>query len=161
MIEELISMEGPATKQDLSFLAGLCILALQDLGHINRSEFKEWHIDFGDVYEQKGLLGATSQTEEGKLLILISPQVTKSKLLATVAHEAVHLIQFMKQDTERVGPDKIKWKGKEYQILPGADPEYDNQPWEEEAYRLAPHIIGTLKTVPKDQIEKVRKSFYT
>jgi hypothetical protein len=143
------------THKDLGFLATLCILALKDLGHIERSQFKQWAIQFSDTCIETHVLGGTLRVN-GNQAILISPNITKANVLETIAHEAVHLIQHMKGDVKSgEGHGVIEWKGVPYKILPGNDPGYDKQPWEEEAYRLTPEIIADLKSVPVTEIMKV------
>jgi hypothetical protein len=157
MNEELERLGDPITQWDLFFLLTLCIIALQHPGHIHVIQLEPFGIDFGDVCEEKGLLGGTIQTENGQG-VLINPKIDKSKLLTTIAHEAVHLIQFMKGNTKRTqGRGVIEWMGKLHKILTPNDPAYDDQPWEEEAYRLTPQIIDYLHSVPKDEMVKLRE----
>jgi hypothetical protein len=149
MYEEL---EESITEQDLQFIAEVCLRALNDLGYIDENQLKPWRIQFSDTCLETGVLGGTLPIDDHHG-ILISPKVTKANVLETVAHEAVHLIQWMKGDTKSgEGDSVIEWKGTPYKILPGNDPGYDNQPWEEEAYRLAPEVIDKLKHTSLTQL---------
>lgn len=151
--EELI------TRNDLIFFATVCLLSLKELKYIDMSQMRPWHIDFGDVCEEKGLWGGTSGIDD-KQLILINPNLSKENILPTVAHEAVHLMQFMKGDAKNGdGFSVIEWKGEKFEILPGNHPDYENQPWEEEAFRIAPEILADLKKVPIMEIMQVWRSW--
>jgi len=146
------------TENDLKFLVTLCILSLKDLGYIHRDQIRSWGIVFKEECEERGVLGGTL-LNDGVQGILINPNAKKDNILSTIAHEAVHLIQFMKGDAQNgQGYGEIVWKGETHKVLPGNHEnhaEYDSQPWEEEAYRLAPQIVADLRKVPIDQITQV------
>jgi hypothetical protein len=158
MIDDSENLHDQISLRQLKYCGVLCTLSLNRLGHIDIRRCTQTDIVFGSVREEKGLLGGTSQTEDGRQLIVIDPKVSKEDLWGTVAHEAVHAIQFMKGDAKRVGPGLIKWKGKQYQILPAGHPDYANQPWEEEAYRLAPQVIAKIQTFPQEHLNDLWSS---
>ena len=61
----------------------------------------------------------------------ISGKMSIKRTLITLAHEMVHLRQF--RDNElMLGFTKSRFRGKTYSI----DHDYDDQPWEKEAYEL-------------------------
>ena len=146
------------TVNDLTFLATLCILSLKHLGHIEISQCGKWEIAFRDECQQRGVLGGTLKIDDVQVM-LINPTATKSNVLSTIAHEVVHLGQFMKGDAQPgEGKAELIWKGEIHTILPGTHEihaEYDAQPWEEEAFRLAPEIIADIHKVPIVQIAEL------
>lgn len=147
------------TDQDLRFFATVCMLSLRDLGYIPPGEWRPWAIEFSDECEGRRVHGGTLQNSNGQG-ILINPNATRDTLPGIIAHEAVHLVQFMRGDARNGSvPGRIDWKGISYQILPGDHPDYEAQPWEEEAYRVAPEIIRDLKKVPITEIMKVWLEF--
>ena len=126
------------TTKELRYCMVICLTGLFHLGYINLSQFRYFQIEFGDECQERGFSGGTSELPNGGALIQINPKISRNKLLETIAHESVHAMQFMIGHAKRVGPGVIGWKGESYTILAGNDPDYDNQPWEEEAYRIAP-----------------------
>ena len=54
------------------------------------------------------------------------------QILTWLAHEMVHLKQFVRRELCDYENLRVQWKSKTY----GKELTYDNQPWEKEAYRL-------------------------
>ena len=55
-----------------------------------------------------------------------------SQILTWIAHECVHLKQFVKRELYDYEDDSVQWKTKRYKHTM----DYDDMPWEKEAYRL-------------------------
>ena len=55
-----------------------------------------------------------------------------NQILTWLAHEMVHLKQFVRKELWDYETGSVQWKSKRYVRSPG----YDDQPWEKEAYRL-------------------------
>ena len=54
-----------------------------------------------------------------------------SQILTWLAHEMVHLKQFVRKELWDYETGRVQWKSREYGRV-----DYDDQPWEKEAYRL-------------------------
>ena len=157
MSDELKDADETVTTRDLKYSVVVCLTALLHLGYIKPGEFAGFHSDFDDVCEEKGLLGGTSPDGQGGQ-VLINPKVKRSQLFEIIAHESVHAIQYMKGRARRVGAGVIDWQGVQYQILPGDDPNYDNQPWEKEAHQIAPIVIDKINTFTEEELERLWQS---
>lgn len=156
-------MATPATREDLKFLATLCIVAAHDLKYIETTDFGNWTIMFDDKgdLEKQHFLGATV-SQDYVNYISLNPKLTEDNILAVIAHEIIHQIQFMRGDAQYSdGISGITWKGQQVELLPGNHPDYRNQPWEEEAYRLAPNILKSIKDVGINSIMKVYMTYDT
>ena len=96
-------------------------------------------IDFVNKLDAYGL--CEGDRDYAKITIAKKCPVTGRKLgftemMHTLAHEMVHARQFLRG--ELVAEGAWKWKGR------NADGyEYDNQPWEKEAYRLETELFHT------------------
>lgn len=159
----MVKPATPATEEDLKFLVALCVVSLCDQGHFKPSDFGNWAICFDETgeVEKKGFLGATG-SQDNVQHILLNPKLTEKNLFPTIAHEMIHVTQFMKGDAENGdGINRMKWKGVEYELLPGNHPDYEKQPWEEEAYRLAPQILAHIKSVSSRSIIQIYMQFRT
>ena len=97
-------------------------------------------------------MAAMGPDENGIPVILVNPKISKRKVLDTIAHEAVHLIQYMKGDAKRIGPGVLEWKGKQHQVTLTDGPGYDEQPWEEEAFRIASEVVVYMNLIEKDKV---------
>ena len=53
------------------------------------------------------------------------------QILTWLAHEMVHLKQFVRKELWDYETGRVQWKSREYGKV-----DYDDQPWEKEAYRL-------------------------
>jgi len=152
MNQELKITDEPVGQLELALVAAACLDALERLGYIDPGQRTPWTLDFGDVCEERGLMGATGPDTDGMLAILINRKISRRKVLETIAHEAVHLIQYMKGDAKRIGPEVLEWKGKPHQLMLTDGPGYDDQPWEEEAFRLAPEVVAYLYREARDKV---------
>lgn len=154
-------MENKATKKDIAFLGTLCLIIGKRLGFIEMQQMQPWHLEFDEwgKLDEKNLLGATGSTGSTHF-VLLSPGLNEKNLLSTIAHESVHLIQFMTGAAQiGDGLTQIVWKGQSYDILPEDSPDYESQPWEEEAFRHAPQILKAIQSVPELYILDTWKRF--
>src|SRR5688572_24967482 len=95
------SAESTISDEDLKFLASVCMLSLKDLGYIPSDSWKAWAIEFSDHCEEQRAHGATLQTSRGQG-ILLNRNTTRANVLEIIAHEAVHLVQFMRGDVRNI-----------------------------------------------------------
>ena len=63
------------------------------------------------------------------------------QLLIWLAHEMVHLKQFVRNELCDYETKKVRWKSRVY----SEDLEYDDHPWEKEAYRLEEPLYKEFK----------------
>ena len=63
-----------------------------------------------------------------------------NQILIWLAHEMVHLKQFVRKELWDFEPNRVQWKTKSFGRLP-----YSKQPWEREAYRLEKPLYNEFK----------------
>ena len=62
------------------------------------------------------------------------------EILTWLAHEMVHLKQFVRKELWDYETGQVQWKSRTYSRAP-----YDDQPWEREAYRLEKSLYNEFK----------------
>lgn len=83
--------------------------------------------------------------------IRINARLDKLQRIKLLAHEMLHVRQYLTGDLEIIKPKKIKWKGKEYPYSLSCDRE---APWELEAYRHDQYLAKILRAIP-DEVPKI------
>lgn len=135
--EELLKL------QKMKKVAALFLGMLETQGYIYQNQISQWDVLYNDDLTQKGKLAGTIPYTEGPI-ICVSPEISESEIVTTLAHEIVHVMQYMKGDAERTEEGKFLWKGELYEILPSDDPNYCEQPWEKEAYELSQKLLEIM-----------------
>lgn len=77
-----------------------------------------------------------ADVEDGVGQITINRNIAKSELVPTIFHEMVHIKQILSNDLV-IGEGKrpSEWRGMQY------SDNYENLPWEQEAFRLEQHMM--------------------
>ncbi len=150
MIEEVITQRMLVEiiiRDWMKIAAKACLNILVQLGHIEENQISTWDIKYEPEVAQKGMLAGTITDDSGKQIICVDPNVKLAEIIEVIAHETVHLMQYMKGEAKYYDANSIIWQGKTYQLLPANHPKYKEQFWEEEAFRLAPQIIKMLNLI--------------
>ena len=107
-----------------------------------------WYVAFDDVRLAKNKVGGGfSLDSRGIPVIYLPTGASRMGMAERVAHEFVHLAQFMREDYEPLFGGFTEWKSDPYPTLPGDDPDYPKQPWEAEAFALAPVLLEYLRSM--------------
>lgn len=83
-----------------------------------------------DEYGYASVKGCTSPKKDRQYLIEINPHIGARDILDTLAHEMVHIKQYVYGETNE---SLTRWKGQ----MISADIDYFNHPWEIEAYGMS------------------------
>ena len=78
------------------------------------------------------IMNDVDKPREFELEIDASTKHPTSQILTWIAHECVHLKQFVNQELFDYEDETVQWKSKRYKLSMN----YDDMPWEKEAYRL-------------------------
>ena len=71
--------------------------------------------------------------------ITLNKKLENNVLLETLAHEMIHVKQWVRGELKDTNCGRQLWKGKDY-----TNTDYDNQPWEIEAHRLEHEWVKTI-----------------
>lgn len=88
-------------------------------------------ISLEDSLKKEGAYGFCEEVEKREFVITVDKTVSLRNMIATLAHEMVHMKQHIKGEL-KYNPQTVMWKSKTYSY----DHSYKNQPWEKEAFRL-------------------------
>ena len=97
-----------------------------------------------DLEEERGFRAATSLIGDSHIVI-VNPGISDDQINRTMAHESVHLMQHFRGDIRREGPGLVNWKGESYTLVSPERPEYEEQPWEQEAYSVGARLLEALE----------------
>ena len=128
-------------------MLSLSLAKLVEMNHVRREEVNgNWRIEFNCAkLQRKNFGGATTLDSNNHLVVYLSSQLNVEGLMFVIAHEAVHVAQICRGDYFPSFGFSI-WKGCEHVLLTADDPSYASQPWEAEAFELAPGLFEYLKT---------------
>lgn len=114
-------------------------------------QYKKWHLKFDrEKLTKRKLAGYVSMNRDNTPVLCLSPDLTGNSLVQVIAHESIHLIQVFRGDVF-YGVGYTSWKGKKYKSLPAEHPDYRNQPWEKEAFELAPILYQYLRQYSEEK----------
>jgi hypothetical protein len=66
------------------------------------------------------------------------------ELFSILAHEMVHVHQFVRGDLEDLPNGKVRWKSKTFSDAPTGSKQYYSLPWEKEAYKKQDKLTREL-----------------
>lgn len=78
------------------------------------------------------IMDDVEKPREFELEIDAATKHPKFQILTWIAHECIHLKQFVLGELYDYEDDTVQWKTKRYKL----NMDYDDMPWEKEAYRL-------------------------
>ena len=145
-VQRLITMNDPI-HEAANLLMGLCLKKLVEMARVRHEQVnRNWRIEFdGTKLQTKKLGAATTLDSNNQLVVYLPPPVNVEHVMFLIAHEAVHVAQICRGDYFPFFGFSV-WKEQEYVSLPAEDPGYASQPWEAEAFELAPGLFEYLKT---------------
>jgi len=85
-----------------------------------------------DLEEERGFRAATSLIGDSHIVI-VNPGISDDQL------------QYFRGDIRREGPGLVNWKGESYTLVSPERPEYEEQPWEQEAYSVGARLLEALE----------------
>lgn len=95
-----------------------------------------------NLRKQDGNNGIASKTGDREISIAVDSKLDLPQMLLTLAHEMVHVKQYIKghyrAEPSRNGKHKRFWLGKQYSV------EYCKRPWEKEAFRREDELFCAL-----------------
>ena len=116
------------------FLVDLSCFYLNELGVLHLKEWSRLDVELAD---DMWPLDAEVDISEDGWDIFISDKLCKSEIIRALAHECVHIKQYVKGELVEKETEFF-WKGELYLY----DQEnYEQMPWEEEAYRLENELV--------------------
>lgn len=78
------------------------------------------------------IMNDVDKPREFELEIDASTRNEISQILTWIAHECIHIKQFVKGELYDYEDETVQWKTKRYKL----SMDYDDMPWEKEAYRI-------------------------
>ena len=122
--------------------------------NISKSNYKVLIYTDNDLKSQ-GANGFALRTGKNTAHIVLYSRLSTLQLLCTLAHEMVHIKQFVrghyKSEKSRNGKYKKFWLGE--QVLA----KYEKQPWEVEAYKKQGILLDSLLTTISRKIKRSQK----
>lgn len=138
--------EGEAKRQQMLKTVSRCLNILVERQYMDESKIGEWDVRYQlNLAQERGYKAGTFPSADGSFYIAVEPSITEDEIHETMAHETIHLIQHFKGDVKHDASGMVNWKGQMYTRVPPSQPEYDEQPWEEEAYRLGRELVEVLE----------------
>jgi len=124
--------------------------------NISKSNYKVVIFTDPSLIKEHGANGMAWSAAPGVGTIALYNRLSIGQLLATIAHEMVHIKQYIRghfrTEKSRNGKDKKFWLGK--QVVA----KYEKQPWEVEAYRKQNILLDQLiDTVLSSESKKKKK----
>ena len=87
--------------------------------------------------EEEGLGGFAQDMGGDEYLVALNPTLTDPvDLFSTLAHEMVHVSQYVRGDLEDGRMGRVRWKRRFYKDAETGTRAYYRLPWEREAYKL-------------------------
>lgn len=110
------------------------------------SRYRTYNISIDDrKLEEVGLIGATTIGIDSLPIIYLRSFLSFDLLIGIVAHESVHLAQILNGDLVPGIPGFKNWRGTWFVTFPATSHFYSEQPWEREAFDLAPELESYIR----------------
>jgi hypothetical protein len=110
--------------------------------NINKFKYKVYVCMAPKLRQRDGNNGICSKTGSKEISIAVDSALALPQLLMTLAHEMVHVKQYVRGqyrgELSRNGKMKRIWLGKQYTV------EYLKRPWEQEAFRRESELVLAL-----------------
>lgn len=129
----------------------------------------KWYLDNLDVQENfhltvvfsahmpgnlEGLTSSHPSPEPEKyqiIRVLVDAKLNRTRQLLILAHEMIHVKQYLKRELIHSDDQRVIWKGKEYRL----SHEYNRfLPWEKEAYRADLNLVRQAES-SKNQMKEI------
>ncbi|MDF9797074.1 hypothetical protein OKW21_002337 [Catalinimonas alkaloidigena] len=130
-------------------------MVLKYLDHLDVHEHIYIHISFsklmpkkleGFTIKQTALLSFQGDKKGKVFRVKIDAQLNPLRQKYVLAHEMIHIKQYVKGELQLLSAKKVLWKRKLYRQ---SDFNRRNNPWEQEAYRLDRTVVEILKGQPE------------
>lgn len=109
---------------------------------INKANYVLYVCSAPNLRKNDGNYGIASKTGPREISIAIDSKLELPRMLLTLAHEMVHVKQYIRghyrAEPSRNGKMKRFWLGKQYSV------EYCKRPWEREAFRREDELLCAL-----------------
>lgn len=109
---------------------------------INNAKYTLYVCSAPHLRKTDGNYGIASKTGHREISVAVDSKLQLPRILLTLAHEMVHVKQFIKghyrSEPSRNGKLKKFWLGKQYSV------EYSKRPWEIEAFRRENELFFAL-----------------
>lgn len=141
-------------QSDRKMLIEACVQFYAKELKIDKNNFTLFVFSSKDIVKEQGANGMAFPIDDKVYSIMLNSRMDSEKLIEVVAHEMVHIKQFVKGQLKRKGR-QIFWMGKRYVR---SKVNYYDHPWEHDAWSKEKFLAAKIFKILSKENEKFERS---
>ena len=141
-------------QSDRKMLIEACVQFYAKELKIDKSDFTLFVFSSKDIVKDEGANGMAIPIADKVYSVMLNSRMDSEKLIEVIAHEMVHIKQFVKGQLKRKGR-QIFWMGKRYVR---SRVNYYDHPWEHDAWSKEKFLAAKIFKILSKENEKFERS---